>query len=152
MSLEGGAPPQHRRSLWLAALGTAILAPLVVALTIFVLALLNSKGRIGDVRGTLMDLGGIALGAASFSLPAMFVIGMPLIVALRRMRWLTMYPVCVAALAAGMISYCSIMFLLRGELGWWVGIAVAGIAGTIAGLIYGGLAGLRWSSTSGEVP
>lgn len=148
MSPEAGAPPQHRRSLWLAALGTAILTPLVVSLTIFTLALLNSRGRIGDVRGTLTDLGGITLGAASFSLPAMFAIGMPLIFALRRMRWLTMYPVCLAALTAGVISYCSIMFLLRGEAGWWVGIAVAGIAGTLAGLIYGALAGLRWSPIS----
>ena len=135
---------QHRRSLWIAAYVTILLAPILyVAFEVAVAAI--EHGRIEFAPGTgQIYLMLICIGLVASTL-IMIVIGLPLVFALRRMGRLTGPWVRGAGAVAGMAGMAAVMFLFSALPDREVLALGAGL-GLACGAVFGLVAGLRWRS------
>lgn len=141
-SFEPRLERQHRRPLWLAALVTVFATPLVVTLLLkiadpfFDEQLLSTEGGSFE-EFVVMFAGGVPICAVS-----MFVIALPLMLALRHQGWLVVPGVCVVTALAGAIGFAGVAYVsLRTRMGS-DGLALGAGMGLIAGLLFSLVAGI----------
>lgn len=145
MSPDAGEHPQHRRSLWLAAALTALAVPVLFLLAIYLLAVVDSRSLAPDGEVHSRAAGAIIFAGLPISAIGMYVIGMPMILLLRRLRWLAVLPVTLAAAIAGAVCFTALTFFFSRTWPDLEGLLFGVCVGIGAGLVYSWLAGLRWS-------
>jgi drug/metabolite transporter (DMT)-like permease len=138
---EPGEHPQHRRPLWLAALVTTFVVPAFYVGYEAAQALVTRGSLASDGRA-VSPLFGIMFAGVMVTAFSMYVVGLPLVLALRREGRLTLPYVCSAAAAAGVAGVLAVVLAFDSELHPALLAFGAGF-GLLAGLVFGLVAGVR---------
>jgi hypothetical protein len=133
--------PQHRRSLWLAALVTSIAVPVGYAGVVVSIALLSGTARNHEVFGALAS---IVVVGTPLCMACVFLLGLPLAVYFRSRGWLAVIPACLVGATAGALVFGLLLWRLEREsapLAVWLPGAAFGLA---ASVVFCAVAGVSW--------
>lgn len=144
--------PQHGRSLWLAAALTTLAVPILFLLAIYLTGVIGSRSLAPGGEELFRAAGAVLIAGVPISAFGMYVIGMPLVLLLRRRRWLTVPAVCLAAAIAGASCFSALVFSISRAGPDLEGLTFGVCTGIGAGLVYSWLAGLRWSHKPAKPP
>ena len=132
--------PQHTRPLWLAGLITAISVPLACWAAIIVIEVANGGSFFGEE--VMRSLGALMFFGLPMSFIIMFVVGYPLVLALRHFGRLSALNICAGGAAIGVLfALIGSRFIPAGQIDPEL-VLFAGGAGLIAGIVFCLVAGI----------
>ena len=137
-------PVQHTRSLWLGAL-CATLAPPVS----LVFMALSARPSVPSASNLLTGIGGVFFIATPVSFLAMMLLGLPLVLLLRRLGLLSWVSVCLAATVVGAVAFAAFAWALTwdhrapGTSQYFIGAVLGLVSGAAFCLGAGPVSGFR---------
>jgi len=141
MSPETWEHPQHRRPLWLAALVTTFAVPGVYVGAEAIHSLVTA-GSLGGDEYTISPLFGSMIAGLMVSAFSMYIVGLPLVLALRNAGKLTLPYLCLATAGSGVAGMLALILLLNAPAHPALLAFGAGF-GVLAGCVFGLVAGVR---------